>query len=69
MKFKHFVPLLIFIIPTIILTVALFVLTEPPPPIQLAGLVCLLIGACFTYYSGVKAVLKETGQEKRSAGS
>ena len=59
MKFKLFVPLLIFLISTIILSAVLFILTEPPPPILLGGLVVLLIGASFSYYSGVKAALEE----------
>lgn len=58
-KFKFFVPLLIFLISTIILSAVLFIVTEPPPPILLGGLVVLLIGACFSYYSGIKEVLKE----------
>ena len=53
MKFKYFVPLITFIVPTIIITTLLFWFTEPPPPIQLIGLVILLIAACGTYVMGI----------------
>ena len=66
MKFKLFIPLLIFLISTIILSAVLFILTEPPPPILLGGLVVLLIGASFSYYSGVKAALEEKDYDRCS---
>ncbi len=59
MKFKYFIPLLTFIIPTVIISAILFIVTEPPPPIQLAGFVILLIAACGTYVMGVRGVLKD----------
>lgn len=62
MKFKFFVPLITFIIPTIIITTVLFVVTEPPPPIQLVGLIILLISACVTYVLGVKSVIKDQNE-------
>jgi hypothetical protein len=66
MKFKLFMPLLTFIIPTIIITAALFYFTEPPPPIQLGGLVLLLVGACGTYYMGIKKAIEDKDESAKS---
>ncbi|HUX98957.1 MAG TPA: hypothetical protein VMV49_05350 [Candidatus Deferrimicrobium sp.] len=58
LKFKHFHSLLLFVIPTIIITIVLFIL-DPPSPTILIGFIILLIAACGTYYLGIKAVVKE----------
>ncbi len=65
MKFKFFVPLITFIIPTIVITTILFMVTEPPPPIQLVGLVILLISACATYVMGINTVVKDQKESSR----
>lgn len=64
MKFKFFVPLITFIIPTIIITAILFMVTETPPLIHLVGLVILLIAACATYVIGINTVVKDQNESK-----
>ena len=59
LKFKYFHSLLLFVIPTIIITIILFTL-EPPSPAILIGFCVLLVAAIGTYYLGIRSVLKET---------
>ena len=58
LKFKYFHPLLLFVIPTIIITITLFWL-EPPSTAIFIGFCVLLVAAIGTYYLGIRGVLKE----------
>ncbi len=58
MKFKYIVPLITFLIPTIIITAFLFY-HDPPAPILMGGFVLLLIGVCGSYFMGIQKVLKD----------
>jgi len=58
LKFKYFQPLLLFVIPTIIITVIIFLL-DPPSLTIIIGFCILLIAAIGTYYLGIRSVLKE----------
>ncbi len=58
LKFKYFHSLLLFVIPTIIITIILFTL-DPPSPTILIGFCVLLVAAIGTYYLGIRGVLKE----------
>jgi|GEM_PF-2462203 len=59
MKFKYFIPLISFMIPTIVISTILFVIDAPPPPVQLGGFIVLLIAVCGTYYLGLKKVFDD----------
>ena len=59
LKRKHFYPLILFVIPTIIIAIIMFVL-DPPSLSTLIGFIVLLITACGTYYLGIRGVLKES---------
>ena len=59
LKRKHFNSLFLFVIPTIIITIILFVL-DPPSLTIIIGFIILLIAACGTYYLGIRGVLKES---------
>lgn len=63
LKFKYFIPLVLFIIPTIIITTLLFIFDAPPSPAQLIGFIILLIAACITYYMGLKRLLDDLKQD------
>jgi hypothetical protein len=57
---KHYTPLIIFLIPTIVITIILFLLEEnTPSPTLIAGTVILLVAASVTYHLGIRSVLKE----------
>ncbi|MHA1378556.1 MAG: hypothetical protein ACTSRG_09260 [Candidatus Helarchaeota archaeon] len=58
MEKKHFYPLILFIIPTLIITAILFIL-EPPSITILIGFIILLVAACATYISGINTALKD----------
>lgn len=60
LKRKHFQPLILFVVPTIIITIVLFIL-EPPSPTMLVGFIILLIAASATYYMGIRGVAKDSG--------
>jgi hypothetical protein len=62
MKFKFFVPLIGFIVPTIVITLILFTL-EPPHISQRIGFIFLVLGACGSYYLGVKNVLDDKNRD------
>jgi EamA domain-containing membrane protein RarD len=62
MKFKFFVPLIGFVVPTLIITAILFHL-EPPHISQKIGFCILMIAVCSTYYMGIKAVLDDIKKE------
>ncbi len=55
---KHFKALLIFVVPTLIITAVLFTL-EPPTTAIFIGFIVLFVGACLTYFLGIRGVLKE----------
>ena len=55
LKKKYFNPLIIFLIPTIIISIFLFIFTQAHI-VTIIGFIILLIGACISYYLGLKAV-------------
>ena len=59
LKFKHFYPLIYFVIPTIIITIILFTL-DPPSITIFIGFCILLVAAIGTYYLGIRGVVKES---------
>jgi ABC-type transport system involved in multi-copper enzyme maturation permease subunit len=59
LKFKYFHSLLLFLVSTIIITILLFTLVEPPSLTILIGFCVLLAAAIGTYYLGIRSVLKE----------
>lgn len=59
MKIKFIIPLLAWLIPTIITSIILFKVDAPLTKMQFSGFVTLLISACITYIVGIKLVLKE----------
>jgi hypothetical protein len=56
--FNHIKPLLIFIIPTLVITAILFYFDTPSITI-IIGFCVLLAAACLTYFLGIHGVLKE----------
>ena len=62
MKLKFFVPLIGFVVPTLIITAVLFYL-EPPHISQKIGFGILMIAVCGTYYMGIKGVLDDMKKE------
>jgi len=58
LKLKHFHSLFLFVVPSIIISVILFIV-EPPSTTILIGFIVLLVTACGTYYLGIRGVLKE----------
>jgi hypothetical protein len=58
MKFKYFIPLLTWLIPTIIISIVMFQ-TEPLTKIQYYGFTALIISSCLTYFTGLKLALKD----------
>jgi glucan phosphoethanolaminetransferase (alkaline phosphatase superfamily) len=59
LKFKYFYSLIYFVIPTIIITIILFIL-DPPSITIIIGFCILLVAAVATYYLGIRGVLKES---------
>ncbi|MHA1129365.1 MAG: hypothetical protein ACTSRC_07360 [Candidatus Helarchaeota archaeon] len=59
LELRHFYPLILFVVPTIIITIVLFII-EPPSITMIIGFIVLLVAACGTYYMGIKGVLKES---------
>ncbi len=63
---KQFMPLITFVVPSIIISVILFVFIEPPPHwSMILGFVVLLIMASFSYFMGIKGILKEKDAETK----
>jgi hypothetical protein len=62
MKFKFFIPLIAFTVPTLVITAVMFTLA-PPHISQKIGFGFLMIGVCGTYYMGVKSVLADVKRE------
>lgn len=58
LKMKYFIPLITFVIPTIVITIVLFIIDTPTLTI-IIGFIVLLVAACLTYYLGIRAVLNE----------
>ena len=54
-KLKYYTPLIIFLIPTIIISILLFTFTAADI-VTIIGFIVLLVSACGTYYLGLKAV-------------
>ncbi|MHA1278767.1 MAG: hypothetical protein ACTSQI_00965 [Candidatus Helarchaeota archaeon] len=59
LELRHFYPLILFVVPTIIITIVLFII-DPPSITMIIGFIVLLVAACGTYYMGIKGVLKES---------
>lgn len=58
LKFKHLKYLILFVIPTIIISSVLFIL-EPPSVTILLGFIALIIAACVTYILGIREALND----------
>jgi hypothetical protein len=59
MKLKYLIPMLTWLIPTIIISLVMFKLDAPLTPTQNIGFAALLISACVTYFVGIQLVLKD----------
>lgn len=59
MKLKYFIPLITWVVPTIVISLIMFKLDAPLTPTQNIGFAALLVSACITYGVGIKLVLKE----------
>ena len=59
MKFKYVLPLLAWIIPTVIISLVMFKYDAPLTNSQYIGFTALLISACLTYLTGIKIVQKD----------
>jgi hypothetical protein len=55
---SYFMPLIGWLIPTIVISLIMFELDAPLTPSQNIGFVALLISSCVTYYVGIRMVLK-----------
>ncbi|MHA1347738.1 MAG: hypothetical protein ACTSVO_03455 [Candidatus Heimdallarchaeaceae archaeon] len=65
-KLKQFMPLITFVIPSIIITVILFIFIQPAPHwSMIVGFVVLLIMASFSYFMGIRGILKEQEPETK----
>jgi hypothetical protein len=59
MKFKYMLPLITWIVPTVVISIIMFKVDAPLTKAQSYGFIALLISACITYYVGVWQVLKD----------
>ena len=59
MKFKYLLPLLAWIIPTVIISLLMFKYDAPLTNAQYIGFTALLISACLTYITGIRIVQKD----------
>ncbi|MCC6572093.1 MAG: hypothetical protein IT274_10750 [Chitinophagales bacterium] len=59
MKFKYLLPLLGWLIPTVIISLILFKYDAPLTSTQYMGFTALLVSACITYCTGISLVLKD----------
>jgi len=59
MKFKYVLPLLAWLIPTIIISLVMFKYDAPLTKSQYIGFTALLISACLTYLTGIRVVQKD----------
>jgi len=62
MKIKYLVPLITWIVPTVVISIIMFKLDAPLTEAQNLGFIALLTSACITYVVGVKLVLKDKEQ-------
>jgi hypothetical protein len=61
MKIKYFLPLVLFIVPTALVSAAMW----PPAAMQakfIGGFVFMILSMIMTYFSGIRAVLNDTHQ-------
>ena len=59
MKFNYLLPLIGWIVPTVIISVIMFKIDAPLTRAQLIGFIALLISACATYVVGIRLVMKD----------
>ncbi len=59
MKFKYWLPLIGWIVPTIIISLIMFRVDAPLTDAQSKGFIALLVSACITYYVGIRQVLQD----------
>ncbi len=59
MKFKHVVPLITWVVPTVVISSIMFKLDAPLTPTQNIGFIALIVSACITYFVGVKLAMKK----------
>ena len=59
MKLKYHVPLIVFLVLTLIISTLMFVYRGCPPMDQLIGFYVCVAGAVVTYYAGIHTVLKD----------
>ncbi len=59
LQLKHFYALFLFVIPSIIISIVLFIY-DPPSLSIIIGFIVLMGFACITYYLGIRGVLKES---------
>ena len=57
-KLEYYKPLIIFLIPTIIISIILFIFTSADI-ITIIGFIVLLVSACGAYYLGLKAIYND----------
>jgi hypothetical protein len=59
MKTKFFLPLIGWLVPTVIISLIMFKYDAPLTQAQYIGFTALLISACITYITGIKLVQKD----------
>lgn len=59
MKLKYLLPLITWIVPTVIISLIMFNVDAPLTQAQNYGFIALLISACITYYLGIRQVMKD----------
>ena len=64
MKFKYHIPLLGFLVPTLVISTLMFIYRACPPMDQLVGFYACVIGAAVTYYLGIRTVLKDRADSR-----
>ena len=61
MKIKYFIPLVLFIVPTVIISAIMW----PPAAMQvklIGGFLIMILSMVMTYFYGIRAVLNDTHQ-------
>lgn len=61
MKLKYLLPLIGWLLPTVIISLVMFKLDAPLTETQNYGFAALLVSACITYVTGIKLVMKDKG--------
>lgn len=59
MKYKLFLPLIAWVVPTVVISLIMFKLDAPLTEAQNYGFITLLVSACITYGVGIRQALKE----------